>query len=506
MTVEEVLIKLGVDGTSVSSGLRGIARQFESFTNGIKNSFKNAFSALAAPLSVAGVIASVKKAVDMAEQIKIRAKDWGTGTGFVQDIVNVGEAAGLSAESIGAVMNKLVASLPAGTDVEAHFMRLADKIGAVQDPALKAKMAVDAFGKSGVDMLRIIGDGSAGLQEMAKAFQKFDDATIEELNRADDQIDRLTNTLVIWAGKFVGGLSFWARTAGAIAADPGKYFKFGPGGGGLLKASADMDAQDLEERQIAEIAQKRAVIAQRQAQAVQDAKDALTAYNAKLDESAFKTATNAQKMEMLEKKWYELQDKLEETTDDKERLKIQEKIMDVEEKRFEINRAITKEREREASAADQAAQRRLQAEQKIADLQRKKDDIYKPNVDELAQGKGRNSDIARRIVRAQDEAKRLWGKGDEAGARNIERMLDGYMPTDSEMDKAFPNGRYLMEPGKLARRVKGAVPSDYRPGLRDRIKGVVVDPHLEKLNELTKQMAELNKKVDSGIPVYGAEE
>lgn len=84
----------------------------------------------------------------------------------------------------------------AGTTDEALF-QLADKIAATEDPMMRLKIATDAFGKSGQEMLPLLVQGGAALREMST---QAPIVSTEMARMADDFNDRMA----VMKGQFVG--------------------------------------------------------------------------------------------------------------------------------------------------------------------------------------------------------------------------------------------------------------------------------------------------------------
>jgi hypothetical protein len=85
-----------------------------------------------------------------------------------------------------------------GLDAEAQFMKMADAIAAIEDPAQKAAAANKLFGRSGKELLNVLNQGSAGIREFIRQAEEIggpisrkDSEKVEEANDAIDKMDRL---------------------------------------------------------------------------------------------------------------------------------------------------------------------------------------------------------------------------------------------------------------------------------------------------------------------------
>ena len=103
-----------------------------------------------------------------------------TGTSFevmtkgIQRMVQtIGEArSGMSSGTLALDELGLSAKDFDGLDAEAQFMKMADAIAAIEDPAQKAAAANKLFGRSGKELLNVLNQGSAGLREFIKEAER----------------------------------------------------------------------------------------------------------------------------------------------------------------------------------------------------------------------------------------------------------------------------------------------------------------------------------------------
>ena len=119
-----------------------------------------------------------------------------TGLGFLlknmADAANGGKETGAAFAALGLNAKDLI-NLP--TD-QAMGM-IADKLNAIQNPALRAGAAVKIFGKAGQNLLPLLAEGSSGLSEMTDdaaslglSFSRVDAKKVEEAN---DAVTRFKN-------------------------------------------------------------------------------------------------------------------------------------------------------------------------------------------------------------------------------------------------------------------------------------------------------------------------
>ncbi len=148
-------------------------------------------------------------------------------TGMRQLSKNILEA-GNPASAAAATFDTLGISITALGSTEDTIVSLADKFKAMPDGAEKATLAVQLFGKSGLDMIPMLNRGSAAFDESRQAAQRFglvlSKDSVAAMAAADDASDRLgqalkglqTQLAVTFAPAVTGTLSMFSRAIAAI--------------------------------------------------------------------------------------------------------------------------------------------------------------------------------------------------------------------------------------------------------------------------------------------------
>lgn len=195
--------------------LKNIESRF-SKTEGVIGSFgKGLLGAAAGALSLDALSRAAVEAANSIAKIGETAKTVGLDTDFFQTLEFAAMQEGVkgltsaletftarsdeAAQGTGTFFDKIKASNPAlaeqirlAKDQEERLRLTADAIQKVSSAEEKAAIARAAFGKAGVEMVRILGDGSQGLDDFAKAAQ---DAGIiidrDLIKRADELGDKL---------------------------------------------------------------------------------------------------------------------------------------------------------------------------------------------------------------------------------------------------------------------------------------------------------------------------
>lgn len=148
-----------------------------------------------------GFASMIKKSIDFADNINDLSLRLGISTEQLSVLSLYAEQSGTDIDTLATAMGKLGVKISegdkdlkrwgitAGTSDEALF-QLADRIAATEDPMLRLKIATDAFGKSGQNMLPLLVQGGDALKlmadsaptvtaEMAKMSDQFNDISAE---------------------------------------------------------------------------------------------------------------------------------------------------------------------------------------------------------------------------------------------------------------------------------------------------------------------------------------
>ncbi len=172
----------------------------------------------------AGALASfASRAIDAADRVGDLASKMGVS---VQAAQRFGRAAQQSGADIGNISQAIVqmnnrlaegdkstiASLnAAGLSLDAlrslrpeeAFRQIADAIARIPDPMLQTKIAMDAFGKSGAELLPMIRDGALAAADSMKV---MDEATVKALKEAKQTWQNFWDDITIMSAKAMAGI------------------------------------------------------------------------------------------------------------------------------------------------------------------------------------------------------------------------------------------------------------------------------------------------------------
>lgn len=220
-----------------------------------------------------GFASIVSKSINMADNMNDLSLRLGVSTERLSVLSLYAEQSGTDIDTLASAMGKLGVKLSDGdkqlasygitaTSVDEALFQLADKIAATTDPMLRLKMATDAFGKSGQQMLPLLVQGGDALRamsseapivstEMAKMADEFNDkwASVKGqftgigLEITNDLLPALQSAVDL-VGQIVNGIKGGkGNTLQGIAMEEAKIAK-------LREQSSAAGISDLQRRKI----------------------------------------------------------------------------------------------------------------------------------------------------------------------------------------------------------------------------------------------------------------
>lgn len=238
--VEDVIIKLGLDARPVSQALRGVKGLFQNLKSDLGGMFKGlggmagGAMAGAAGAVVAAFAKATHDAIEYAHEIKDLNEETGIGVESLQAFARIVSKTGGDAETANAGLQRFTVKIgearSGSEDAQQAFEKLgislkdsnghskstetilkevADKIKAIEDPTLRAQIAFDLFGRSGIKLVGALKEGAKGLEDFKKAHggSLLSEAEIERLDRMGRVVPGLWANFKNIVGKGVVALS-----------------------------------------------------------------------------------------------------------------------------------------------------------------------------------------------------------------------------------------------------------------------------------------------------------
>lgn len=212
-------INIGVTATTggLTAGLNTAARKVDGFSAGFGSlkttllGLGGAFTAAFSTAKIVGWISSASESIDATAKLSDRL---GLATEDLTAYQHAASLAGVSDEKLAAGFSKLQVTLskaangigPAAETLKALDLNpkalleggldsaiksISDALVGIENPADRARVATELFGKGGMELLPLLMEGSAGLNEMAAeaemlglSFDRVDAAQVEAANDA----------------------------------------------------------------------------------------------------------------------------------------------------------------------------------------------------------------------------------------------------------------------------------------------------------------------------------
>jgi hypothetical protein len=400
---DEVQVKFGADLTAFGSGLRSLKGQVEGAADHIKDSFSHAFEHIAGAVSVVGAIGLIEKTFEKVQGITRQSESLGVSTDFVQSIQNAGSASGIAAPKIERMLDIFVKGLPAGADVEEQFYKTADSIAAIEDPAERARIATDAFGKSGVQMVAVLAQGRDGVKELAAGFSQLSDVEIKAVEEAHVKIEQAQSTLTVWAGHFINTVQGVGKIIGAKLGglDPQALFD---------DEAMEREKTEQGKKQAQEGAKAAAAAAQKRAEEEKTA-DAVKIYKDHLQDIQLKSKETSfqDKKAILENRYAQELAAAKASKTEIERVGHMSKMADLKQQVLDLEKKHTDELDKQHSKEEKERDAKKRAQQQVdtqqRNLNRAQRGPYEFSLEDLAGSNGFESGAARDVVQLREWAK-----------------------------------------------------------------------------------------------------
>lgn len=197
---------LGVVAARAQSALGGIGRVGVTMGKGI------GIAAAGASAAAFGIYKLTEGVSTLGDDVAKTARALGLSANALQEFRYIGERSGVGVDEMDIALKKLTVNIgDATSEVSKSLAKLgvsprmlkaagpdealnmiADGMARVKDPAKRAAIAVDLFGKNGVKMVNVLGEGRAGMATLAKEAHRvgyvLDGDTLDASEKLNDMI------------------------------------------------------------------------------------------------------------------------------------------------------------------------------------------------------------------------------------------------------------------------------------------------------------------------------
>lgn len=260
--MEEVTVRMGLDESGLARGLRSANHAVNEFAHSTKEQLNDAFKELIAPISAAGLIGGVEKVFGRAQEIERVAAATGLTAENYQRLAYAAKEAGIESSSFERAMEFLSKTIGEAAEGQEKELKIFDKFhiavktanGEVRDTGSilddvsdaisrlgskseRAAAAQELLGKSGAKMVGILSAGAKELHARGAGAAVFTDEDIENIKQAHEQIENVSNSVIVGIGKAISVLASGAQVWGQF---------FGLHGKQGYNQQADADADMVE--------------------------------------------------------------------------------------------------------------------------------------------------------------------------------------------------------------------------------------------------------------------
>ena len=214
----EIKVNIGVDTDSLQKGLTDATNKLARF-----GKQAGAAIAVAGTGAAVGLAALTKAAIDNADALDNMSQRVGVSVEALSRLQYAAKLSDTSIESLQTGFRTLANNMVAGSDAFAKlgisitntdgsmrssvdiFSEIADRFAGMEDGALKSALAVDVFGRSGLDLIPMLNAGSAGLAEFGRQSDEFNYTISTKTAKAaaafNDNLDKINAQLTGVANK-----------------------------------------------------------------------------------------------------------------------------------------------------------------------------------------------------------------------------------------------------------------------------------------------------------------
>jgi hypothetical protein len=235
---EEVTVRLGVDSSSLSRGLREAGHSVQEFAHSTTEQFADAFKGLASGFTAEGIFHGIEGAIGKAKEIERVAAATGLTAEQYQRLSYAFRETGIESAQLEKsleFLSKTVGQAGAGEEAQVKlfekwgiafknvkgeiipvnevFGQIIDKVSAMHDPASKAALDMDLLAKSGAKFVAAMAQGRAEIDKKGKGAAILSDDDLANLDEANARIEIFTNRMTIFYGKLVSIGEWWGKNS-----------------------------------------------------------------------------------------------------------------------------------------------------------------------------------------------------------------------------------------------------------------------------------------------------
>lgn len=211
MNVGTLTIEMAANVARLANDMQKAQSTVEGAMKKISSAAKVGLASLAAGVSVAGLTAFVRSAINAADEMSKLSQKTGVAVKDLAGLQLAYQQSGIQAGALQTSMAKLAQGMAKGNDAFAAMQlstknadgslkstrdmlgEVADKFASYKDGAEKTAIAMELFGRAGAEMIPLLNGGAAGLAEFDAMAQQLgltmDEATAKSAEKFNDTLD-----------------------------------------------------------------------------------------------------------------------------------------------------------------------------------------------------------------------------------------------------------------------------------------------------------------------------
>lgn len=252
-----LLVRIGADAGDFFTMVGRVDTQLERLSRKVDKHTKEWLKfGTAAAAAGASVFAFTKNAADTVDQLGKMAQKVGVSVESLSALKHAAALSDVSLDQLGQGLKQLskfmVENNVTGVSVEEQLLRIAEEFSSTNDGAAKTAAAMKYFGKSGADLIPLLNQGRAGIEELRKEAERlgivFSAEAAKRAEEFNDNLTRLQSSVkglqVELAGPLVDALNQVARAMLEARASGESFFGAMIEGFRRLVTGSDVDKFD----------------------------------------------------------------------------------------------------------------------------------------------------------------------------------------------------------------------------------------------------------------------
>jgi len=216
--VSDVALRFGATDDGLTAQFRKVDKQLDEFEKSagrVSAGVSSGFSKLAGVVGAISFVRLTHEAIEYAESLEVASARTGIAIDNLQHLQFVASQSDVSVDAVTAAINRLQKELVTGGEKasaaisqlglsvgqivtlapDEQFLKIAESIAEIENPAERANAAMAIFGKGGAELLPLLTKGAEGVRELSAQFDslgvKLSAEAVGKVDDLGDAFDRL---------------------------------------------------------------------------------------------------------------------------------------------------------------------------------------------------------------------------------------------------------------------------------------------------------------------------